>query len=1338
MRRYLTAGLISALTLAAGTAQAQIDIIQPVVGDDEFAGLNTIVTFDVDMGLNGGGIVLDGEALEVSFNLIDDMGNVVFGPFAVDTVGGAVNYVDAAGNANVQVDLGDVTFAPALANAQVTGIRLAIRTAGGTAMMFERAPFDAMDESNDEVLEAVKVGDAPQLINAFISTDGMNAFLEFSRPLNTGDAANDDNQTVLAAIDGTDLQIDTSDNFDGTEGAPAGLSNPAFLGAENTFIRFDRNDMTSDLDINTWVRPSFDNMAASQNDIFSIVGYEATSDAVQAVGQSALTIVSVEAIASVGTFDGPTDAVRVTYNLPLNPADLGDIAFYGNSLQLNAGGDSNLDITDVNLEPGSSNSVLLEITSGANDTIETNGVNGDDGLSLTLDTDSMEDVPSSIFTADDYDSDQSIDLADDIAPVQIGDVFFKDSDGDGVQDGVIIVFSEPLDSTLTGADADDLGIVLTRNGGVTLFPIGMIDPITGVMTSYDTVASMDVADDDITVTDITVMSFDEDGDGEISDLETDNALCVSFDPTQDFEVAGGGWDNDDTTTAGTGDGPGTGDDGAVNVTVDADSSDIADANGVSLDTDADVDDTDDIDEDSDGDAAAPVALNTSFRSGDNFIGFLDSFVETDGNVGDDDDNNVFYGVFSEALDLFAARGGPEDTTAVSWGPGAFERFAFGSPVRFLGANGNILQIEDDAARGFAPGDTVTFADGVGIGDNEDNQILGSFPAPDGTAPFVALQTDINGNDVLSAFNFDTNDDGFANEVRLFTSNPTDPATVRRGDFTFNGGTDFVDPPMGTDLVSGTQIVLTLPASPQIAVSDDITITYAAPANNDDMDSQIITDGDGNSVFPGLNSIFDSGPFPTPDVDTDDLAVMDLRGNITMGGSPIGVGAKVFGFVGTPVPKMISGTVDGLDFWLDDSSSLEAFWNFMFGFESHLYFFNEDGDIWFDNDFDDNSGNSYEQYDVAVNAGNLNSVTFTARGRSYTEGDSTPRTNITVTGGRVTMGWDVLRSSNGTIESLKDNGFQVDGDAIASRAVVENSDGSYAMHVSAPITQFYGNFGATGWPVVVVVEESTGNRYPASSLHNAIDNEGPILFRSLQRNTDPNDNNARSGGSNLVFDINLDNLGLEMAYNGWNLLPFNRVSGFAKTTGNIPTLPAIQGSDNSNIEVKNTLPNTRAFNQFVYFYDDDSNDAWTSNDDGDFFDSMFVDVDCVNDMRFVMTNRGVNINNGIGGFIGGYGAGFYNSSGNAIGVFQFGAMGSATEVFTGTFSSSTTLGWALVTAPAADADPTTWLNTNDADFVIEFNRISNFEVDVNTHGNESDNINDVVEINQGQAYFVSFE
>lgn len=1340
MRRYLKTGSAAALlALAAGTASAQISIVQPVVGDDEFAGLNTIVTFDVAGGLNAGGIVLDGEALEMSFDLVDAAGNVVFGPFSVDTVGGAVNYADAGGNAGVQVDFGDVTFANALANPTVTGIRLKARTAGGTAMMFEQAPFDAGDESMDDVLEAVKIGDAPVLQAVFISTDGMSAFFQFSESLNVGAGGNDDNQTVLADIDGTDFQIDSADSFDGTEGAPAGLSNPAFLGGNNEFLQFDRNDMTSDLDVGTFVRPAFDNMAASTNDIFSIVGYAVTDAAVEIAEVDDLTIESVEALSVVESGDGASAmVVRVNFNLPLDGGDLGDDTFYGDFLQLAAGGDSTLDITGIAIDPENGSAVLLSLNAGVGDGIAANATNPN-GTTLTLDTDIMGDVPSSIFGTDDYATAQSLTLTDAINPALSGDVtglVYQDTNGDGVQDAVLFVFTESLDSGLDGADADDLGITLTRNAGVTITPIGSVDPVSGEWTTYNTVASADPADDEIAVTSIEVVSFDADDDGMISDLETNNAIRANFDPAQDFEVAGGGWDNDDTTTAGTGDGPGTGDDNAVQGEIDADMSDITDANGVSIDSDTEVADSDDIDEDSQTDGAAPVAVTSLFKSGDNFNGgFFESFVETDGGVGDDDDNNVFYGVFGEPVTIAG-----DNPSLISWGPGATQRFQAADTTRSLGANNNILQIEDGGARGFAAGDTLTFSAGHMIDDGAGNEIAGPLTAADGTSPFVALQTDINGVTRQSAFLFDSDDDGFADGVRLFTDSPVDAATVLVGDFTHSGGDDFREPVMGEETVNaaGTQITLFFMTGANIPSSNNVTVVYTAPANNDDAMSQIIAGTDGNAVFPGLTTTITATPFPTPDVDADDLAIMDISGTITSGGNPIGVGAKVFGMVAVPMPKMISGQMFGLDFWVDDDSSLEAFANFIYGFEDHLYFFDDDGELYFNNEYEDNSGNNYAIFDIAVNASNLGNVTFTGRGRTYTQGDSTPQTGLTVSGGRVTMGWDVLRSGDGDTQSLKQGGFSIGGPAIASRAVVENTDGNYDLHLSAPITQFYGSFGQTGWPVIIVVERATGERTAVTSVLNAVDNAGSLLFNPLQRTTTPNTSTARAGGANVDFDIDLSNVGMEYLYEGWSLLPFNRVSGFARANGNIPTLPAIQGGSNTNVRVGSTLPLVRAFNQFAFFYDNDEDNEWNSDDDGSFMDSLVVDVDCFDHMRFVMSDRGVNIGSNVNAFVGGYGAGFFNGTGNNLGVFQFGAAGSASTVFTGSFSSSSTLGWAIVTAPAGNTDPGDWLADNTSDFVIEFNRISNGEVDVNTFGTSVNGINDVSEINAGQAYFVSFE
>ena len=239
------------------------------------------------------------------------------------------------------------------------------------------------------------------------------------------------------------------------------------------------------------------------------------------------------------------------------------------------------------------------------------------------------------------------------------------------------------------------------------------------------------------------------------------------------------------------------------------------------------------------------------------------------------------------------------------------------------------------------------------------------------------------------------------------------------------------------------------------------------------------------------------------------------------------------------------------------------------------------------------------YDISVNASNLERVTFQGQGRSYTNGDSQPERNLRIQNGEVTLKWDVLRSDGGDIVSFKNSGFDIDGAAIASRAVVEDAEsGAYALHVSAPITQFYGAFGQTGWPVIIVVEQATGERFAATSLLNATDNMGSLLFNPLQRSDDADTDNGRGDGSNVVFDIDLDNLGTETLYTGWQLLPFNRVSGYARSSGDTPTLPAIQGGDDANVVSGSDLPNDHPFNQFAFFEDNDDNGEWTADDDGE--------------------------------------------------------------------------------------------------------------------------------------------
>ena len=193
------------------------------------------------------------------------------------------------------------------------------------------------------------------------------------------------------------------------------------------------------------------------------------------------------------------------------------------------------------------------------------------------------------------------------------------------------------------------------------------------------------------------------------------------------------------------------------------------------------------------------------------------------------------------------------------------------------------------------------------------------------------------------------------------------------------------------------------------------------------------------------------------MDTDDLAVMDIRGDITWAATPSASGAKVYGFVAVPVPAMISGQIRGIDFWTSDSDDIEAFFNFIYGFESHLYLFDDDGELDFSNDYEFDAGDNYEMYDISVNA----PTSRTSRSRSWPllhRGRLRPPDRLTITGGRVTMKWDVLRSGTGTISGLKSSGSRLT--ATPSRPVRSSANVRRLLRCTsrAPITQFYTSFG----------------------------------------------------------------------------------------------------------------------------------------------------------------------------------------------------------------------------------------------------------------------------------------
>jgi len=261
-----------------------INITNPVIGDEEFAGLDTVVTFDVAPGLGSGGVVLDGEAIETSFDIINVTGDVIFGPFPMNIIGGAVNYVDAVGNVGVQADLGSVVFSSVIAHPVSHALRFKIRTSGGTAMQFESAPFDAEDETLDESIEVLLPDDAPALTSALADGKTNTLSLTFSTALTTFDPVNDQNHTNPALVDGNDFQFSMSPMFTGAEETVTGIANARFENNDPTTLVFDFAEGVSNLVAGGHIRPAYlDNnfTPSTAMSVRDILGHNAASDAVE-------------------------------------------------------------------------------------------------------------------------------------------------------------------------------------------------------------------------------------------------------------------------------------------------------------------------------------------------------------------------------------------------------------------------------------------------------------------------------------------------------------------------------------------------------------------------------------------------------------------------------------------------------------------------------------------------------------------------------------------------------------------------------------------------------------------------------------------------------------------------------------------------------------------------------------------------------------------------------------------------------------------------------------------------------------------------------------------------
>jgi len=1356
MRRfYSNLRAMAGLAALAGTTSlglAQVDATAPVLDTNvETLGENTIIVFDL-AGLDASEPVtlgLDlftvdsGDTVSVQFQQVvtnaatDGDGNGTFGDQAVTGGGGTAT--------GVAVDLGAIPGIGTLLNtvqglvtsgsAVSAGVRVTASTPSG--MTTESVIDTTSGVANEATDEAYAIDNDPSMIqSAFVNAAGDSLLVVFNRPVSltmAGTGANAPNQTQIADVTGADFEVDSSSAF----GAPAALlgsSNAAFAGTTFTAISFDLDPMTANVAVGDFIR-------TTGMDITDVLGFQ-TSDDMDGVQVSQLATFQVASAEFRATVDpngaNSAGALAVTFNLPVDPTQLGDASFYdltvGQSMGLSGMG---LTLANPAADPMDSATVLLDVQSTDTDLgVEADGLNDDDNSTgsppvftggddvdgdgnfndnlLTYAVDLEGDrvmaanEPQSDFGGDYGDGDdafdQSVDVTDAIAPALALGITFADNDGDGTQDAVKLVFAEPMD-----ANATNDGVTITANTGVTVHPADMIDAATGVRTEATTAMMFAMGDDEITIDQFVVGSTDLDADGSISTREMNNSYSFVYDPDMfDF-------DGDGNTGASDTDGEATGTtDDAGLVAIDVDTMDddfsFADANTNAF--------SGMISGNATVDCAPPVLLFVNFFEGDNISGGQQLISEQDGNVGFDDDNNVAQLVFTEDVD------GTPDEDEFRFGAGAMDFFTAGDFDGFFGADGNIAQFTDNDARGFSAGDTFTVRDGNGLDDAANNLYPGQtagVTVVDRTGPFVPLQQDINGNAIDSAFLIPDTGGEFASRIDVFFTDPLDAGTVDDADFSVQG----VQQSAISTTVTGNRLSIDLPAS-SVPLTSTVTVTYNGAADMTPIASN-------NNPIAAANDTFTAQAVPTADVDAEFTAVMDIEGTITLpDGSPAPTGTKIFGFIAVPRINAIRGSMNNVSFVTQETSSLYAFTNFLLGLSEFIYLYDDQGDMFVRDFKGDLSQDSL--LGLTVNFNNVANISFTGRGTTTPLGVDSQPTTATLSNGRAEVCWDVLSSSDGTAHSLFNDGFG--STPISSVAVTTDETGAYLLHMTAPVSDFNPRLDTTGNPVIIVVELPSGERFAASGLVNSIANEGLIGFDPLNRTQDQDD----SASDRFSFDINLANVGSVDIWGGWNLLSFARQSG-ASTTNQMPVIPAGNSSDNV-VSGINSLPLASPLSQFVYFVDEDENGVWTNADDSSpgQFDSLIIDANCIPHFAFTLTSRGAFVRSAFQGarqgsidnLIGGYGLGFFNagvdgvSQPQKLGAFQFGAPIPAGAPFgAGDFpNTNVTLGWALISNVVSNPQtPTEFFNTNsDADFLIIFDRT----------GHASNESSDAVQISTADA------
>lgn len=1358
---WLAAGAVLAATGSAfgypATANSFINVTAPVitVPDTEHVGPLSRVTFAV----LANGILTAGQNVdEIRLVGLNSAGVEVaaYTVPATDVQGGAFPPVGVGGAiANIQLNLNttandDFLYNPALGitsfGLTVSDAMSANTDAGRVASRFNSGVETGMGAGIDDECFAPD-STPPRLVNGFIQ--GANFFGVFDEPLNltngafgvnvaanettlAGDAANADFQYIAAP--GPFAFVDTTPQMNmGANTGSFGAS--VFVGSNNSVINLPIA-VVGNFAIGGAIRPTATGGGVTSNNaITDIVGNRAVqaspTTGVAITDPPTFAVQSVEWVASytnLGAAPGAqASTLRVTYTLPIG-ASLGNALFYqgnnaGATTNLRRGGaDSDLSLVTgaaPAIDPTNPAAVLVSIGAAVAPNNNTDNVWADGrdtpGNQFTWNYNTaIGALPADIFGTNlGAPPATALTVADRIVPTQqyigFGDRLAGANPGmDGKLDATVIAYDEPVTTNAT------TGTFSLAKVGATVQPVLQI-AADGTLTNDTVVADVMATVNAITPTAVAIGNGPM-GVGVPTRIQMNNAVVVSDNPDTT------NWDNAPATAVGgaTEAIPGNGGPSARTI--------ASTAAFTVTDTNTNVRTVATFGATAVGvDVAAPFISAVWFLTGDNQdAGDANQYAnEQDGATGDQTANNRLVYVGSEA---FGALTDAILEEQVRFGAGGVNGFPAdvtgGGNTSFGGVggtSGNLLNLINSAGNaGLVPGVLSSILPGSGITDAAANETtLSDTAAANRTAPYIPLVTDVNGAPIHSAFLEDTDADGFANQIRLTTTQPINEATVQVADFTLSLGA------VGTVAVQGNDIVLGVTDN-VIPMTSVVTVTYNSTTDAMRIASLTTGGGTGASISNAggnqglgagnsINNIFNAQRVAPSNLPTQELAFMDIVGAITRGTTPVPAGTKIYAMIAAPHIYSVTATHNNVTFTQTaqtSASSINAWNRWLFGVQANVYLGRSDSNVQTYENFKDqyaDDGDAAVTFEdtinLTINASSLTNITFTGTGETSVD---------KVANGRALLCWDVLRATGGLVQnffnpaSAGSNGPQWGGQPILSSAVITGTNGQYELHVSAPVSIFNGasRLNSVDRPVILIVEEPNGNRFAVSSVLTSI-NGAPVRFRHQSRSqTDGEANSA------TTFNVDLNNVGAQPIYSGWNLVGNNRNSGFATTTGTRPV--RVNGVSENAIIVPGTsnpaLPFTGALEQFVYFADPTVDGMWTRSENGS-FSNIVIDPDCFPHFAFTMTSLGVQAGSSINNFVGGYALGFFNPGNFAanLGCFQFGAPLTGNTLFSGadaatTFpNNATTQGWGLFTNKAAFSPATGIGGTNnpDLDYLFTF-------------------------------------